>query len=529
MITRMKQLRRVAALMLFTGLLGVAVDSTSGSKAQVNALSPQELRGRRIYQAGESVSGKPITATISDLDVPGASMSCAGCHGSSGQGTTEGGISSGNVTWSYLTNPAGHVHPTGRKHKAFDELLISRATSECVDPDGHKLLSAMPCYKMSAQDMADLIAYLKRVEADPQPGVTETTITIGSIIPTTGPLTEMGEAMQGVLTGYFAEINSQGGVYNRKFVLAIVEVGGDQASENLKSTMQSNQIFALVGGVAAGLDDQVVALAQSEQLPVIGPATLLPRSASNDYVFYLSPGIDDQARALVSFAAQKPELRKSKLSLVASKQEVLAGVANIENHARSLNWSLVRHDYERSTFNASQLIESLKADKSDTLFIIGSKEEAAAILKEAAAANWAPDVLILGVVGGGVVSSMPASFQGKVFASFPTVPTDISPAGIAEFRALQEKYKLTNRHVASQLSALAAAKVFVETLKQSGKDLTRIKLIHALQQVSNFDTGVSRPVTFGPKERVGSRGSYIVGVDAEKKEFMPTPIWVRSN
>jgi ABC-type branched-subunit amino acid transport system substrate-binding protein len=123
---------------------------------------------------------------------------------------------------------------------------------------------------------------------------------------------------------------------------------------------------------------------------------------------------------------------------------------------------------------------------------------------------------------------MPASFQGKVYASFPTVPADVSAAGIAEFRALQEKYKLTNRHAAAQLSTFAAAKLFVETLKQSGKDLTRIKLVNALQQVSNFETGVTRPITFGPKERVGSRGSYIVGIDAEKKEFM-SAIWVKSN
>lgn len=456
MSTRLKQLRCVAAVVLFIGLLCVALNGTSGSKAQVNALSPQELRGR-------------------------------------------------------------------------NELAISRATSDCVDPDGHKLLSAMPCYRMSSQDMADLVAYQKRVETDTQPGVTEATITIGTIIPTTGPLSEMGEAMRGLLSGYFDEVNNQGGVYNRKLVLRIAEVGGEQASANLKSLMQSNKVFALVGGVCAGLDDQVVALAQSEQLPVIGPATLLPRSASNDYVFYLSPGIDDQARALVSFAAQKPELRKSKLSLVASKQEMTVGVASIENYAKSINWSLARHDYERSTFNASQLVESLKADKSDALFIIGSKEEAAAILKEAAAANWAPSVLMLGVIGGGVVSSMPASFQGRVFASFPTVPADVSAAGIAEFRGLQEKYKLTNRHVAAQLSAFAAAKLFVETLKQSGKDLTRTKLTQALQQVSNFETGVTRPVTFGPRERVGSRGSYIVGIDAEKKEFMPAPIWVKSN
>ena len=63
-----------------------------------------------------------------------------------------------------------------------------------------------------------------------------------------------------------------------------------------------------------------------------------------------------------------------------------------------------------------------------------------------------------------------------MFLSFPTVPGDVTPAGLAELRELQKKYKFETRHIASQLMAFAAAKIFTEALKRAGRDLSREKL-----------------------------------------------------
>ena len=41
------------------------------------------------------------------------------------------------------------------------------------DPAGNKLAVAMPTYRMPQEDMANLIAYLKRIETDTDPGVTD--------------------------------------------------------------------------------------------------------------------------------------------------------------------------------------------------------------------------------------------------------------------------------------------------------------------------------------------------------------------
>jgi ABC-type branched-subunit amino acid transport system substrate-binding protein len=81
---------------------------------------------------------------------------------------------------------------------------------------------------------------------------------------------------------------------------------------------------------------------------------------------------------------------------------------------------------------------------------------------------------------------------------------------MAEFRALHEKYKFAPRHTTSQLSAFAAAKVFVEALTRAGKDLNREKLVTTLESLYAYETGTTPPITFGPNKRVGAASAHVV-------------------
>jgi ABC-type branched-subunit amino acid transport system substrate-binding protein len=120
------------------------------------------------------------------------------------------------------------------------------------------------------------------------------------------------------------------------------------------------------------------------------------------------------------------------------------------------------------------------------------------------------------------------SFKDHVFLAFPSVPGDVGPAGLAELRALEEKYKFPPRHIASQLNAFAAAKIFTEALKRSGRDVSREKLITALEGLYEYETGVTPSITFGPNRRVGAMGAYVLSIDPVKKEFVSNG-WVNNN
>jgi len=175
------------------------------SQAQpVRGLSPEEKRGKAFYLRGESSSGQEITAMIGEIEVPATTLTCGGCHGAHGEGKTDGGVTAGNISWSDLTKPYGHAHEAGLKHPAFSETSFVRTVTAGIDPAGNKLSVAMPTYRMPMQDMSDLLAYLKRIETDLDPGVSETSIVIGTLLPDKTALTCVAQAIEDFLQAYFA-------------------------------------------------------------------------------------------------------------------------------------------------------------------------------------------------------------------------------------------------------------------------------------------------------------------------------------
>ena len=114
----------VAGLLIWNEPPVVLSQSTTGSTAaaQRRELTLQEKRGKAFYLRGESASGREITAMMGEIDVPASTLTCAGCHGIRGEGRTEGGVTAGSLTWSFLTKPYGHADEGGRKHGRFLKL-----------------------------------------------------------------------------------------------------------------------------------------------------------------------------------------------------------------------------------------------------------------------------------------------------------------------------------------------------------------------------------------------------------------------
>ncbi len=492
-------------------VIGSIPTTTKAQSTQRELLTASERRGKEIYLRGTSPSGNAITGWMGELSVPASNLNCSGCHGMRGEGKTESGITAGNLTWPNLTKPYGHTHPTGRNHGPFNESSFIRAVVNGVDTNGNNLLVAMPRYKISATDMADLIAYLKRIDSDLDPGLTDSNIRIGVVLPSEGALADAGAAMKDVLSAYFDDLNNRGGIFSRKIDLRIGNVG---AAQNFA---RDDQVFAFVGGLSAGADTQLATLARNEEIPFIGPSTLLPHVETpvNRYLFYLLPGVEEQAISLVNFAAAQPELQNGSIAIIHSGNTLgVTAASAAQRQAKKIGLKQVD----------TTGINDLKNSGAKAVFFFGTGKEQSDFLREAEAANWRPYFFFLGVLTG---KEFPTSaFNDKLYVAFPTLPSDITSEGMSEFRALHEKYKFAPRHTASQLAAFAAAKVFVAALTRAGKDLSRESLITALESLYDYDTGISPRITFGPNKRVGAAGAHILNIDLAEKQFPTAKGWI---
>lgn len=504
--------------------------------AQVT-LTAQESRGKQIYVQGASPSGGEILAYIGEasLEVPGAAMACANCHGLDGKGKPESGVTPSNLTWEALTKPYGVTHADGRRHPPYTERGLELAITRGTDPAGNRLLNVMPRYTLSRADLADLVAYLKRLGTDRDPGVSEDRIVLGTTVPARGALAETGQAVKAVTAAYFEELNSQGGLYNRRVELKFVETGETptETRANLERFLKETQVFALTGAFIAGAEQEVVPLLAQQEVPLVGPFTLYPQTGFplNRQVFYLLSGVDVQARALIDFAAGKPELKKSGVAVVYPSSALNTAVFEaVRDQCKKESFDMPSaFEYASGRFDADETIQRLRQHNREVLLFLGSSEEALALLAAANKLSWFPTILLPGVSGGANLFGAPPGFDGKVFVSFPTAPADQTAEGIGEFRALAEKYKLPTHHLVAQFSAYSAAKILAEALRRTGKDLSREKLLAALEGLYDYRTGLTPAITYGPNRRVGASGAYVVTVDLKGERFLPASGWISIN
>jgi ABC-type branched-subunit amino acid transport system substrate-binding protein len=483
-------------------------------------LNSQEQRGRQIYRDGTSPSGGEIVALLGEakIEVPASSVPCASCHGRDGRGRPEGGVSPSDLRWESVTRPYGVTHPGGRTHPSYDERRLKRAIAMGIDPAGNPLHVAMPRFRMTLQDMADLLAYLKRLGSEPEPVVSDTAVRIGVVLPPAVPLAPMGRAVRAAVEAQCAEWNAQGGIYGRKLEPLFLEPPAEPAARRaaVADFLGREQVFAGLAPFFPGADAELASLFEEMQVPAVGPFTLHPRGAGEGagrFLFYLLPGLETQGRALARFARTLPAGplagRNARPAVAApADPELAATIASIAE-------PVIRR-WERGAFDPAALARELAAVPADPVFFLGSGAEAVALLRAAEPLGWRPRLLVTGAAADPSLLSAPAAFDGRIFVALPAPPDGPPPA----WRQLAAGAPgLPREQLSAQLTALAAAEVLAEGLRRTGRELTRDRFIEQLEGFRKLPLVYGPPVSYGPGRRLGSNGAYVVQVDRARGTF----------
>ena len=496
-----------------------------------SALSPQEQRGKQIYLKGISEGGEMRAALGSgDLELAASAFPCANCHGLRGEGSSEGGLQPPPLDWQTLTAPRRSAL-TGQSRGPYTEATLARAIASGVNPDGNKLHPGMPRYRMTAAQMADLIAYLKELgrESDSDPGVSQEAIKVGAALPMSGPLAGIGESVKAALGAYFAEVNRQGGIYGRRFDLVVADSRGDAAgtAEATRRLVEQDGVFAVVGSFEPSASEATNEFLKQREVPLVGPVTLSPRLSAvpNPYVFYLLPSFADQSRSLVDFinrAEMRPAGRADlRLAVVYAEndldQDALAG---LKSEARLDAMTIVAEQpYQSGRLAPAEMAQRLAERKPDYIFFFGSGDEFTAMAGELERLRLEAGLLSSAVMLGRAAFNLPRTVAARTYLSYPALLPDRDD--FSEFFAVMQKSGAGLRNTGFQTVAFAAAKVFVEATKSASRQLSRANLIKELEQLRDYKTGVTPPVTFGANRRVGASGSYIVKLDVDKKQYVP--------
>ena len=492
----------VLVVLVVLGLVVAGPVSASGS----SELDDATARGRQIFLEGRSPSGGTILAVIADggVEVPAEVMPCSSCHGRDGRGRPEGGIRPSNLSWAALgrTVTAGSG---GRNHPPYDERSLKRAITLGSDPAGNRLNAAMPRYQLSHGDLADLVAYLKQLGNDLPPGVDGERIVLLS--PRAVGLPDKNLApVDWALDAAVAEVNARGGIYGRQLELDRREMGGEEGGWD--ETLAGDDLFAVLAPWAQGHEEALDAAAGRHQVPVLGPLTLEPPSgaatgSSRPWVFYVLPGLDELAGALVRSAA---ESRGDAGRLVVAMGE---GPRFEAAGQRALA--------EAGGWGGARMVGPAEADElaglgdADAVLLLADGAGQRSFLAALATGVTGPRLLVPGpLIDRRVFATLPPT---RLWATYPTVPPPVEPELWSRLR--HRDPRLGERPSAFQAVAVASLELLVTGLERAGRAFDRHRLVAELETLRDHDTGVLPPLTFSPNRRLALSGGYLVTFEAD--------------
>ena len=163
-------------------------------------------------------------------------------------------------------------------------------------------------------------------------------------------------------------------------------------------------------------------------------------------------------------------------------------------------------------FDPTDDARRLRAAGVEAVLFLGSGAEVAAFARVCESLDWTPTILTSGLVTDSGVTFAPSSFRDRIYASFPVVPSPERNPQARVFSLFAQRHDLPTSQRNLQVWAYTAARLLEHGLSRAGRELSRDKLVGALEALYRFETGLTAPVTFGPNRRVGASEFEIVSL-----------------
>ncbi len=515
------------------GFAALALALPMALHAAAAELTDLQQRGKVIYNRGVSPSGEPIQALVGSTGVPlpARSFPCASCHGRDGKGRQESGIIPSDIRWSRLARSYGGTTAKGRRFSAYDQASLAQAITAGIDPAGNRLNEDMPRFRMAPEDLDALVAYLKVLEQDLDPGVGPERLVFGTVLPEAGGGRGVADAVRSVIEAAFEDLNAGGGIYGRRLELRVRRAGSPQeARAAAEALMAGGEVFALLAPFSDGLDAELAGLAETHKVPVVAPFTgHAPADRTlGDFAFFLFAGPETQARALVDYAGGRMPDASIPVAMVHGDADRDARVVDaIRRQARHWSWSgLQVEPMPEAAGKLRALVEAQRSRGVSTLFFAGEGPQLARLLEAAAAANWTPYVYAVGPEVASGALQAPEAFHRRIYLSYPTLPADVSAEGRSKFGRFHAEHGLPRRALAAQVAAYVSVRMVAEALRQQGRAISREGLVEGLEDLYEYDTGLAPPITYDGARRIGVKGAHVVSVDLKRRQVAAESSWV---
>jgi ABC-type branched-subunit amino acid transport system substrate-binding protein len=358
------------------------------------------------------------------------------------------------------------------------------------------------------------------------PGITATTITIGSHQPLTGPAAPGYSEIAPASAAYFAYVNAHGGVYGRKIVYKYLDdaYNPTTTSQVVRQLVLQDNVYAIFNGLGTPTHLAVLSFLNSQKIPDVFVAsgcdcwdapTADPETFGWQLDYIREGKILGQyvakhfAGKKVAYFYQDDEFGMDGVkgldyeipkSMVVARQSYVPTNVNVAPQVAALRASgaQVVVSFSIPAFTALLKLTSLKLGFSPTLVVsnVGSDPITLSGLLESFAKQ------------GGATVNGNALTAGMVSDGYAPSVGDTSNSWITLFKKVHDQYDAKAPFDGNVLYGMGAAYTFVQAMLKAGRNPTRPDLVSAIN--GGLPQGpLVAPLAYSASDHDGVTGAYI--------------------
>ena len=338
-------------------------------------------------------------------------------------------------------------------------------------------------------------------------GVTSDKILLGQSVALTGPAAELGIQMRNGAKTYFDHVNAQGGVHGRKIELITLDDGYEptRTAPNTKKLIEEHKVFALLGYVGTPTGTEHIKVTAPAKVPLVGMFTGAEalRAPMNRYIFHVRASYYDETDKIVEQVVSTGG--KNIAVFYQDDAYGQAGLKGVEIAMGKRNLKIeALGTVERNTIAVQDAVKKISAVQPDAVVMISAYTSCAEFIKQMKKAGSAATFYNVSFVGStSLAAALGKEGSGVAISQVVPFPWGTSVPVVKEYNAAAKKAGFTDYNFGA-MEGFLTAKVMVEGLRRTGKNLTREAFVDTMEKMNDVDLG-GFWISYSPKSHTGSK------------------------
>jgi ABC-type branched-subunit amino acid transport system substrate-binding protein len=320
-------------------------------------------------------------------------------------------------------------------------------------------------------------------------GITKDTITLGQSCALSGPISEVGIELRDGALSYFYHINENGGIYNREIKLITYDdkYEPELALENFKRLVDKDNIFALFGQLGTPTSKEVLPYTINNKIPFLTPfsgAEFLREPFKKNVINYRASYYEETEQIIKYLVDKLGHTRVAILYQNDSYGESGLNGMHLAMQKRGID-IIAKGIYKRNTLSITNALYKIVHTNPESVVIVGTYKPSALFIKRAKQMGLDSTIFAnLSFVGSkSLIKKLNGDYENIIISQVTPMYDNTKNKTIQEYREIYKKYFPNSEYSFVSLEGFLSAKLVVEALKSSGKNITRRKFISAFENL----------------------------------------------